>query len=108
MTTASCTPKEPFIKLDDSGKASILNYNLPQSTCYRASVVLPMEFPATYFPSVSPPPTNFWTLAQTLSKEEWVEKLRDEIDLASNNSIFSNQNLIKKFGVRQLATSRLE
>jgi len=30
--TTNCTQKEPFVKLDDKGKASILNYSLPQNT----------------------------------------------------------------------------
>jgi hypothetical protein len=30
----SCIKREPFIKLEDLGHASVLNYNLPQATCY--------------------------------------------------------------------------
>lgn len=31
-TPISCISKEPFTKLEESGSASILNYNLPQKT----------------------------------------------------------------------------
>ena len=44
VSTSSCNPKEPFVRLEDTGEASILNYNLPQSTCYRASSYLGLDF----------------------------------------------------------------
>ncbi len=59
MSTTSCNPKEPFIKLDDKGKASILNYNLPQSTCYRASSYLGLDLPKEFFKEKEPPIDNF-------------------------------------------------
>lgn len=34
--TTSCVSKAPFIKLEDTGQAAILNYNLPQETTYNA------------------------------------------------------------------------
>lgn len=34
MNTSSCNPKPPFVKLEDDGNASIINYNLPQQTTY--------------------------------------------------------------------------
>lgn len=34
MNTSSCNTKPPFVKLEDDGNASILNYNLPQQTTY--------------------------------------------------------------------------
>lgn len=36
MDTSSCNPKSPFVKLEDKGQASILNYNLPQQTTYNS------------------------------------------------------------------------
>lgn len=36
MDTSSCIPITPFVKLEEDGQASILNYNLPQETTYNA------------------------------------------------------------------------
>lgn len=36
METPSCKSKAPFIQLEENGKASILNYNLPHQTTYNA------------------------------------------------------------------------
>jgi hypothetical protein len=48
MNTTSCIPKEPFIKLDENGQASILNYSLPQSTSYNATAFLNLQIPRDF------------------------------------------------------------
>lgn len=106
--STSCTPKEPFIKLNETGEASILNYNLPQSTCYKATVKIALDFPNSYFNPPSLPVGGFWDLATNLTKEEWIEKLKDEVSFASDTSIFSNPNLIRKYGVHKLETKIIE
>ena len=42
-TPISCISKEPFTKLEESGSASILNYNLPQQTTYPACGVVMLD-----------------------------------------------------------------
>ncbi|MCM5662915.1 hypothetical protein [Galbibacter mesophilus] len=102
MTNSSCNPKEPFIKLDEKGKASILNYNLPQSTCYRASSYLVMDLPMEFFKEEKPQKDNFWDLSEKLSKEKWIEKLKDEMDLAIDTPIFENVSILQKENVREM------
>lgn len=100
MNTTSCNPQEPFIKLDEKGKASIINYNLPQSTCYRASSFLQLDLPRFVFNKAILPKDNFWNLADKLSKEEWIGKLRDQMDFAIADPIFENAALLKKSSIR--------
>ncbi len=45
MGTTSCQLKEPFVKLQENGSASILNYSLPQNTSYNATAFLKIEIP---------------------------------------------------------------
>ncbi len=40
MGTTSCQLKEPFVKLQENGSASILNYSLPQNTSYNATAFI--------------------------------------------------------------------
>ncbi len=98
MSTSSCTPREPFIKLEDTGEASILNYNLPQSTCYRASSYLELGFDDKIFIKPTPPKDNFWELTEQLSKDEWMVRLNDEIEGATvgDTPIFENSEILLK------------
>lgn len=104
MNTSSCEQKEPFIKLEPDGQASILNYNLPQSTCYNATSYINLDLPSGYLPAPVPPRDNFWELAEQRSKEGLVELLEDEMRYASASPIFGNQELIQKDGVKKMAT----
>ena len=82
---SSCEKKEPFVELDPNGKAAIIDYNLPQSTCYRVASNLNLNLSPSYFKNSekTPPKINFWTEYASLSISEIQEKLNDEL----NNSI---------------------
>ncbi len=101
MDTTSCDKKEPFVKLDENGQAPILNYSLPQSTCYRASAYLALDIPTKYFKKRPDLRNNFWDLVAKLSLEQWVERLKDEMSFAVEQSIFNNHTILKKDGVRK-------
>jgi hypothetical protein len=64
ISKQSCIPKEPFVKLEENGKASILNYNLPQATCYDASSFVKMNVDAKKFKPAQTqvPANNFWDI----------------------------------------------
>lgn len=47
--STSCINKEPLVKLAEGGSASILNYNLPQSTTYEVKSFIKLEFGADMF-----------------------------------------------------------
>lgn len=105
-TPSSCINKEPFVELDPNGKASILNYNLPQSTCYRVISNIGLELPESIFGTVNPPRDIFWELAEKLTREEWTIRLKDEMQFASKEPIFNNQEVLLKEGVIQLENDR--
>jgi hypothetical protein len=67
--SSSCINKEPFVDLDPNGKASILNYNLPQATCYRVISNIVLELPESIFGTINPPRDNFGELAEKLTRE---------------------------------------
>ena len=74
MEKPSCTPREPLSKLDDNGTASILNYNLPQSTTYEVVSYIRLDIPGSLFKATEkkPPPGNYW---------ERLDAEREKLDL---------------------------
>ena len=92
--TNSCTPKEPFIKLDENGKASILNYNLPQSTSYNATSFLSLDIPESSF--ITNPVSTFWTDLKSKTVEELVQLILQDINTKGTIGIFENINLIDR------------
>jgi hypothetical protein len=40
---------DPIIKLDASGQASIISYNVPEPTSYEGTNIIELEWPAAYF-----------------------------------------------------------
>ena len=61
-TKTSCIPKEPLAKLDENGSASILNYNLPQSTSYEVVSFLRLDISRSKFKKSeqSAPAGDYW------------------------------------------------
>lgn len=90
----SCTPKEPFIKLDDNGRASILNYNLPQSTSYNATAFLSLDIPETSFKNR--PTSTFWADLRAKSIEEITQLILQDINTKGTVGIFENIILIDR------------
>jgi hypothetical protein len=74
----SCIKREPFIKLEDLGHASVLNYNLPQATCYdvRGRVELEIQNDKFKASENTAPETNFWRTYETRD----VEYIRNDLD----------------------------
>lgn len=107
MSSSSCNSNEPFIKLEENGKASILNYNLPQSTCYDASTFLVMDLDRKFFNTRTKPQINFWADVEKLTVEEIKDLIIDEMDSAISKSIFVNPEVLKKDNVRQFERAEL-
>lgn len=99
LSPPSCLPKDPFVQLEEGGKASILNYNLPQSACYQIDVPMGIGIPESYFGTIQPPSNNFWDQVDRLTKEEIVSRLLDEMQFAVKNPIFGNRDVLMKDGV---------
>jgi len=81
----SCTKKEPFVKLG-TGQAPVLDYNLPQQTCFTAVGFLPIALEDEYFKSEhkTKPANNFWDNKASMTQGEIEEAMNDE--LINNNS----------------------
>lgn len=77
-TPSSCISKEPFIKLGD-GQAPILNYNLPQETCFNVYGRLPLSVPQKYFRGecFKPPAGNFWEENKRRRESDIADELND-------------------------------
>lgn len=62
MDKSSCIAHEPLSKLEDNGSASILNYNLPQSTTYQVVSLIKLDIPLKSFKDAErkPSPGNYW------------------------------------------------
>ncbi len=93
----SCVPQEPFSKLEENGKASILNYNLPQATCYDATSFLGLDIDQKLFKAnqLKPPSNDFWDIVPKLPREELLKKL-EVLDLvAPDIPLLMNPELLK-------------
>ena len=77
ISQESCISKEPFIELG-TGQAAVLNYNLPQSTCYSATALVKLPIPIESFKDSerTVPADNFWDLHATRS----VDAIRVDLD----------------------------
>ena len=77
MEKTSCIQHEPLSKLDENGSASILNYNLPQSTTYEVFSYIKLDIPETLFKNAEKkaPPVNSAVShhAQTADTQRQVE-----------------------------------
>lgn len=88
----SCTPQEPFIKLDPSGQASILDYNIPQETTFHANGYMKIGMNSTCFSAsaMTAPFENFWDEASKLSASDIYQLLNDDIVAAAAAPTFVN------------------
>ena len=68
----SCISKEPFTKLEKDGVASVLNYNLPHSTCYDATCFIGLDIKEKLIKDVqkNEPKFDYWNFIAQKSKEE--------------------------------------
>ena len=90
----SCTSKEPFIKLDKNGRASILNYNLPQSTSYNATAFLSLDISESLFKTR--PTSTFWADLKAKTILEITQLILQDINTKGTIGIFENIILIDR------------
>jgi hypothetical protein len=88
-SSSSCAPANPFVRLGDGGNAPILNYNLPQKTCYHGKAHFPLAIPANYFAAAyqALPAGNAWSQAEAMTLEQITARLRAEL-LGSQPPLF--------------------
>lgn len=97
MNTNSCTPQEPFIKLDKDGKASILNYNLPQNTSYSVTSFLNLQIPRDWFKGMGR--DTFWDELVKKPVEEVKALVLRDIQSAGSLKIFDNAELFNRSNI---------
>ncbi len=92
MELTSCNSASPLISLDPHGEASILNYNLPQATCYEMTgyVLLDMDVKVFNPATLSEPPHNFWQQTSGLTPVQLTSFLQSEIAGAIKASLLQN------------------
>ena len=94
MGTTSCQLKEPFVKLQENGSASILNYSLPQNTSYNATAFLKIEIPQEWFNQVTG--NSFWEEIMNLPIEDISALVLQDLQNVGSVGIFDNINLINR------------
>lgn len=82
--------------LGDSGNAPILNYNLPQKTCYDVNAFYPLTIPNDYFNTVSVPTNTPWDIAAGMSLEEIVNTLKLDIMGTRPAVLLQNAGILSK------------
>ncbi|WP_410881319.1 hypothetical protein [Myroides sp. DW712] len=93
----SCLPQEPFIKLDKDGKASILNYNLPQNTSYSITSFLNLQIPKDWF---KPTEKNlFWLELAKKPIEEIKALVLQDIQSGGAVKIIDNAALLDRSNI---------
>lgn len=94
----SCATAKPFVKLGDDSNAPVLNYNLPQNTCYRVNGFFPVPLADSVFdPAFSSlPANNPWDFASNLSLVEITATLRQNILHANAPELLLNHKLLRK------------
>lgn len=94
ISQESCIPKEPFVKLG-IGTASVLNYNLPQQTCYNAfaNVVLKIDKEKFKAAERTAPATSFWDI---IPKRD-IDSIR--LDYDTRHTLVPNQYMLSDWGV---------
>lgn len=105
----SCVSQEPFSKLEENGKASILNYNLPQSTCYDATSYLGLDLADNLFKANQKrqPNNDYWDYVTKLPREELTKKLDLNVSLLPGIPVIQTYEAVRS-GVIQntLATTQ--
>lgn len=98
-TPSSCTQKEPFIKLQPDGQASILDYNLPQSTAYKATGYIDLSLANDDFKAskAAKPTKNFWDDLGEIDDAIAKTKIEDDVLQASAIPTFENAPLLRNF-----------
>lgn len=92
MDTSSCNPKSPFVKLEDKGQASILNYNLPQQTTYNSVSYVGLKIAKELFKKEQYTQTQstYWTA---------IDEVKQLNTQGIKEAIKTDNNLIQNFAI---------
>ena len=104
MEKTSCIQHEPLTKLDEDGQASILNYNLPQSTTYEVVSYIQLDIDEKLFKDkeLKEPPGNYW---QKFDVE--VDSNRLNVDMLSSvltGKNYTSLNEVQNVGLNMVSS----
>ena len=104
---SSCTNLPPLVTLDPIGKASILNYNLPQETCLNATGYVALRFDESRANTPPIPDDNFWDTIVIKTPDEIRMLLVQELNLAISREekVLFNNSLIKHHATVKVVNS---
>lgn len=87
VNTSSCNLQEPFVKLEDNGQASILNYQIPQETTYSAKGYVVLNVDSSDFKQelISQNTSPVWTA---------IEEVRQLDSKGIQQAVLNKNNLI--------------
>jgi hypothetical protein len=108
-STSSCTPQEPFIKLDPSGQASILDYSLPQETCFEVKGYIDIKVNADCWkPTASlVPDLNFWDETKDYSASQILELINEDVLGSSAKPLFLNSGAIQRLSLVENSSAKM-
>jgi hypothetical protein len=106
MDKSSCIALEPLTKLEENGSASILNYNLPQSTTYEVLSLFKLDVPLRSFKEseLKAPPDNYWDRFDLEAQK--AELTPRHVHGVLNAQSYSGVSEIMNTGLNMTATER--
>jgi hypothetical protein len=86
------------MKLGDDTSAPILNYNLPQKTCFPSNGFIPIPIPESYFDAsfLDAPAGSPWAIAEAMSLEQITATIRKDAMGSSAPILLLNAQLLKR------------
>lgn len=109
MEKTSCIAREPLSKLEENGRAAILNYNLPQSTTYEVVSLIRLGVKESRFKPEErkPPPGNYWERLDDLRQQRDLTPavLQDVIEARSYLPLAEVMDVGLNLAASEIATS---
>ncbi|MGL4598228.1 MAG: hypothetical protein ACRCYO_11890, partial [Bacteroidia bacterium] len=89
------------MKLDPTGQASILNYNLPTETCYDVYGQIGIKINPACFSGFANgvPPENFWDATKDFSSNQVIDLINDEIVGSLSGASILNAQAIQRLSL---------
>lgn len=105
VSTSSCSAHDPFMKLDPSGQASILNYNLPAESCFEVKGYVDIKLNPDCLTAFATgvPDDNFWDRTENSSSGQVLEMLNDDVLGSSPVHTILNSPAIQRLSLMAVA-----
>ncbi|HUU36245.1 MAG TPA: hypothetical protein VMW48_19405 [Vicinamibacterales bacterium] len=107
MDKTSCVTLEPLSKLDENGSASILNYNLPQSTAYDVVSYIRIDIPEKLFKDAErkAPAQHYWKRFDLEKDKNTPQRIGSVLKAEAYSGLDEIMNTGLNFTTEEVATS---